>query len=121
MKKGFGDEDIQNTLSRLKSENLINDRVFASMFVEQREKFKPKSKFALAFELRQKGIETEIIEASIINIDEYASALSALEPKLKLWQGYDDEKLKKKIISYLKNRGFSYEVSLSTFNHVCRN
>ncbi|MBF0468758.1 MAG: regulatory protein RecX [Desulfamplus sp.] len=119
-KKGFDEDDIHNTIARLENENLVNDREFASMFVEQRERFKPKSKFALAFELRQKGIEAEIIESSIMDIDEYSSALSAVQSRLNLWQGHDNEKLKKKVMSYLKNRGFSYEVSLSTFNEICK-
>lgn len=117
-KKGFGDEDIKNTIAKLEKEKLLNDREFAVMFVEQRERFKPKSKFALAFELKQKGITDDTIETCIMDIDEYSSAWSALQPKLKMWQSYDYEKFKKKVMNYLKNRGFSYEVSLSTFNKV---
>lgn len=118
IKKGFDEKEILHTIERLEEENLLNDRAFASTFVEQRERFKPKSKFALSFELRQKGIEKETIEACTMDIDDYDSACAAIEPKLKLWKYYDDEKLKKKVVNYLRNRGFSYEVCISTLNHI---
>lgn len=117
-KKGFDEQVIQNTIAKLENDNLLNDPEFASMFVEQRERFRPKSKFALAFELRKKGIDAEIIDSCVMDIDEHASALSAVQHKLKLWHGYDDERLKKKIMNYLRNRGFSYEVCISTFNKL---
>jgi len=120
IKKGFSEEDIQNTVAKLEQENLLNDIDFASMFVEQRGRFKPRSKLALSFELRQKGIEKETIEACIMDIDDYASAWSAVQPKLKLWQGYYGDELKKKVMNYLKNRGFSYDVCISTFKQVCK-
>lgn len=117
-KKGFDEQIIDAAIAKLEQDNLLNDHEFASMFVDQRERFKPKSKFALAFELKKKGVEADIIESCLIDIDEYQSALSAIEPKIKLWQGYDGEKFKKKVMNYLRNRGFSYEVCISTFNKV---
>ncbi|MBF0112970.1 MAG: regulatory protein RecX [Desulfamplus sp.] len=120
-KKGFDEEVIQQTLSKLKDENLLSDQQFASMFVEQRERFKPKSKFALAFELKQKGVDPATIDSSLSEVDEYSSALSAVEPKLRLWQNYEPELLKKKVMNFLRNRGFSYEVCVATFNKIVIN
>ena len=117
-KKGFSQEAIDNTVIKLEKENLLNDKEFAAMFVEQRERFKPKSKFAIGYELRQKGIGVDTIESCVMDIDEYASALSAVKNKIKLWHSYDDDKFKNKIMNYLKNRGFSYEVSIATFNEL---
>ncbi|MGD9731728.1 MAG: regulatory protein RecX [Desulfamplus sp.] len=117
-KKGFDEQIIDAAIAKLEQDKLLNDHEFASMFVDQRERFKPKSKFALAFELKKKGVEADIIESCLIDIDEYQSALSAIESKIKLWQGYDREKFKKKVMNYLRNRGFSYEVCISTFNKV---
>ncbi|MBF0413619.1 MAG: regulatory protein RecX [Desulfamplus sp.] len=117
-KKGFDEEVIETTIEKLEQDNLLNDYEFASMFVEQRERFKPKSKFALAFELKKKGVEADIIESCVMDIDENESAFSAVQPKIKLWQSYDDERLKKKVMNYLRNRGFSYEVCISTFKRL---
>lgn len=117
-KKGFNEHDIEQTTAKLEQENLLNDKDFATMFVEQRERFKPRSKLALSFELKQKGISADIIDACMVNIDEYASAWSAIQPKLKLWKNYDDEKLKKKVMNYLNYRGFNYAICISTFSRI---
>ena len=118
IKKGFDEELVKSTITTLEHENFLNDHEFASIFVEQRERFKPKSKFALAFELKKKGIDADIINSSLIDIDEYEQALFAVQLKMKLWLDYDKEKLKKKVMNYLRNRGFSYEVCISTFNRL---
>ena len=41
-KKGFNPELIDQTISRLKQEKLLDDREFADLFVESRERFCPK-------------------------------------------------------------------------------
>ena len=118
-KKKFTSVTIEKTIEKLLQDRLLDDREFASLFVENREKFRPRSKFALAFELRQKGINDKIIDDVLKDIDEFKSAWYAVRPKLSLWHKFDDEKFKKKILNYLSNRGFSYDVSLSTYNR-CR-
>ncbi len=119
IKKGFDDTIVFETVTKLKQEKLLNDREFAAMFVEQRECFNPKSRFALSFELKKKGIDEAVIEEALMEIDEFTSAWNAVLSKLKVWQGYDNDKFKKKVMNYLKNRGFGYEVSRTTFEKAC--
>lgn len=119
LKKGFNDTVILETITKLEQEKLLNDREFAAMFVEQRERFNPKSRFALSFELKKKGIDKAVIEESLMEIDEFTSAWNAVMPKLQIWQGYDDDKFMKKVMNHLKNRGFSYQVSRTTFEKAC--
>ncbi len=113
-KKKFSSATIDKTIQRLLREHLLDDKIFADMFVENREKFRPRSKFALSFELKQKGIDEHIIDEAVKDIDELKSAWSAVKPKLCLWQNFDSTKFKKKIFGYLKNRGFSYDISAVT-------
>ena len=113
-KKKFTSATIDKTIQRLLEEHLLDDKIFAEMFVENREKFRPRSKFALSFELRQKGIDENIIEEAIKDIDELESAWAAIKPKLCLWQNFDSTKFRKKIFGYLKNRAFSYDISVAT-------
>ena len=54
IKKEFDEATVENTIEKLKRNNLLNDRDFASSFVESRQRFKPKSKFALSWELKQR-------------------------------------------------------------------
>ncbi|MFO7885406.1 MAG: regulatory protein RecX [Desulfobacteraceae bacterium] len=118
-RKKFKDEVIQETLDQLTRENLINDKAFAEYFVENREQFRPRSKFALRYELRQKGIDEALINHALMDIDEGKSAWAAVKPRIEVWKRHDSDAFKKKIMNYLKNRGFNYEISISTYKKAC--
>jgi regulatory protein len=117
-KKEVSVEIIDNTLGKLMDQNLLNDKEFARMFVESRERHKPRSRFALGCELRQKGIKENIIDDIVEEVDEEASAWNSVRPRLRTWQHLDMEPLRKKVFNYLQYRGFGYEVSLNTWNRV---
>jgi len=114
-KKKFNKDVVDEIIHILEDENLINDKIFASEFVLSREKIRPKSKFALKYELRKKGVSDFIIEDSIQGIDEYKSALAAIESKIQIWSKLDNDKFKSKMMNFLKNRGFNWEVFHETY------
>lgn len=116
-KKGFDSQVIDQTVSTLKQERLLDDREFAALFVESRERFRPKSRFALKYELRQKGISDAIIQETTAGVDDFDTALRAVKSKLGQWQNLDGETFKKKVMNHLRNRGFGYEVSISTYRN----
>jgi len=118
MKKEISSQVIDETLQKLMEGNLLDDVAFARMFVESRERHKPRSRFALTCELRLKGIKEGIIDMSIEGIDEEASAWNAVQPRLRAWQRLAPEKFKRKLFNYLQYRGFGYEISLSTWNRA---
>ena len=117
-KKEVSVEIIDSTLGKLMDQNLLNDEDFARMFVDSRERHKPRSRFALGCELRQKGIKENIIDDILEGVDEETSAWHAVSPRLRTWQHLDSESLRKKVFNYLQYRGFGYEVSLNTWNRV---
>lgn len=117
-KKGFDPELIDHTISRLKQENLLDDREFAALFVESRERFRPKSRFALGYELKKKGISTTIIHEALQDVDDGDAALRAVKAKIGQWQKLNAQAFKKKVMNHLRNRGFSYEVSISTLKSL---
>jgi regulatory protein len=114
--KKISSETILKTIEVLEEESLIDDRIFAKEFVATREKVRPKSKFALRYELRKKGISDSIIEYALKDIDENKSALAAVKPKLSIWITLDIKIMQKKMMNFLKNRGFNWETSLYVFN-----
>ncbi len=119
-RKKFASLTINKTINKLLKEKLLDDRSFACLFVENRERFRPRSKFALSFELKQKGVDEIIIDYAVKDIDDLKSAWTAVKPKLCIWQNLEDQKFKKKIFNYLKNRGFSYEISSAIYAKSCR-
>ncbi|MCD4744151.1 MAG: recombination regulator RecX [Desulfobacteraceae bacterium] len=120
-KKKFKDDVITEVLLMIEKEGLLNDSEFAAEFVSTREKIRPKSKFALRYELKKKGISDAIIEDAVKNIDECKSALAAIDSKLSIWLKLDKTKMKSKMMNFLKNRGFNWEISFSTYEKICEN
>lgn len=118
MKKQFDEMSIEKTIDKLQKENLLNDLDFAERFVESRKQFKPKSKFALSWELKQKGVDPSIITTVLKNFNDELSAWTAVKAKLSLWIHLEEKTFKKKIMNHLKNRGFGYEVSIAAFGRA---
>jgi len=114
-KKKFNDEIISKIILLLEDKGFVDDYKFALEFVTTREKIRPKSKFALRYELRKKGISDLIIDKAVCDIDEYQSALAAIDKKLSTWLHLDKQKIKTKMMNFLKNRGFNWEICIATY------
>lgn len=103
---------IDFTLQRLQETNLLNDTQFAQNWVESRKIFRPKSRKFLAFELRQKGLQDELIQQILQeNVDESALALDAARKYERKLQGLTWQNYRQKLTGFLGRRGFSYEIS----------
>lgn len=109
-------ESLQKDLfDRLKHFELVDDEKFAKWWITQRIEFRKKGKRALAFELRNKGIKSEVINnvLSEIDIDERGMALDLLAKKAGNW----DEQ---KCLRYLARRGFDWETAKSAVDDFMR-
>lgn len=111
IKQGFDKEAADDAIMELKAMGYINDRLFAHKYVSDRLKLKPKSKKALAYELCQKGIESELI-TEVVNEYELDESSIAYRIARKKYGKYDaaDPEVQRKIASFLSHRGFSYEI-----------
>lgn len=117
-KKGFNEDIVNHTVEMLLAKKYLDDVIFTRNFVESRINNKSKSKFALAYELNKKGIEPVIIEDVLKEYDDYNLALKAIEARIQLWAHLDSEKYNKKILNFLKNRGFNYDISISLLSKL---
>lgn len=120
LKKKFSSDTVDETVERMKEENLLDDEAFAEEFVRNRERLTPKSKRALKFELFRKGIEETVIDKAVEPVNEYEAALKAVSKKSALWEHLDKQEFKKKVFNFLKTRGFNFEVSMTTYMHLLR-
>jgi len=101
---------IEAVIKKLKQLKQINDSTFASWWVEQRTTFRPRGKFGLTMELRQKGIDKTIIEKSINKVDELPLATKLAQKKLKVYKKLPRKEFYQKMSAYLARRGFSWEI-----------
>jgi len=106
-------DEINGVIERLIELKYLDDKTFARQFIENRIRFKPKSAYALGFELRRKGIEPEIADELLTRLDDLELAWSAAMKKKRQWQHLDREKKKKKLMNHLKYRGFNQGVCVT--------
>jgi regulatory protein len=117
-RKGYTSETVTKTVDRLIHEKYLDDRAFARIWIETRERSRPRSAYALRCELRQKGIADEIIENALVDFDDENAAWLSVTSRLPSWQRLNQKDLKKKVMGFLHRRGFDYEISLNAFNRT---
>ena len=114
-------ESIKEELfNRLEHLEFLDDEKFAKWWIEQRNNFKPKAKRILKFELRNKGIGKEIIDKVIDEgeVDERKIAENLVAKKDRLWKGLVGYEKRKKIYSYLMQKGFDTEIIRSVVGEL---
>jgi len=108
--KGISEEVINNVIERLRRNSLVNDEQFAQAWVENRTEFRPRSRKALQFEMRQKGVSAPAIEQALANLEineEELAYQAALKQSRKL-NRLEKIDFRRKLSGFLARRGFSY-------------
>lgn len=112
------EEITEIVIKRLVDHKLLDDAQFAQTWVENRSEFRPRGRRALEFELKQHGVDPEIIERSLEAVDEEALAYQAAQKKARKIKKLDFQEFRKKMYPYLAQRGFYYDVISITTEQV---
>jgi len=104
-------ETILYVMDRLNHSDLVNDAAFAQNWVENRAALRPRSRRALAFELRKRGIQSEIIDQSIATVDDNELAYQAAQRQSHKLSHLEWKDFRQKMLRHLAQRGFNYETS----------
>jgi regulatory protein len=118
-KKGFSKSLINRIIHRLIEEKSIDDCAFAKSWIENRIRFKPRSIFALRFELKQKGVSDDIIDPLLTDLRDEQLACLCVEHRLHLFRRMKGDEIKKKLFTMLKRRGFGYQKILGAYDYAC--
>ncbi len=102
---------IDEVLGRLDRAGLVNDERFAQNWIENRSEFRPRSRRALAFELRSRGLAPEAIATALEQTDEEEMAYRAALKQSSKYRHYAWQEYRQKMIAFLARRGFSYSIS----------
>lgn len=109
-KKTSNEKIIKKVLGDLINLGLVDDKAFVDWWLDQRAAFRPKGKRALMMELRQKGIDNNLIQKAVAEkVDEKEAAASLVEKKLKTWVRLPREICREKLTGFLARRGFNWE------------
>lgn len=105
--------------SRLNKLDLLDDTKFAQWWIGQRLEFKQKSKREIQFELRQKGVNDQVIKIALeqSSIDETKLAKKQFEKNKYKWVKFDEKTQKQKALAFLARKGFNWETIKSVIKY----
>ena len=115
---GYDMEIIQQVIAKLKEQKLVDDTVFAQFWRDNRESFKPRSRRLIEAELRQKGVDAETIAEATASFDDELGAYKAAQRKASSLQDLDYPSFRKRLGTFLRQRGFSYELINHTIERI---
>lgn len=112
--KGYSQAIIEDVIADLRRVNLLEDYEFASGWIKDRLKNRPRGVSLLRQELIRKGIEKEIIEKALEEFypenEEVRIASELIRKREKRYRELDRKIARKRMSDFLLRRGFSYEV-----------
>ena len=108
-RSGFGDAAIEEVVTHLLHQSLLDDRAFAADWTQSRIQSRPRGRRLIEHELRAKGVSPEDAAAATSGVDDDATALALAVRRARLMQGLDRQTLIRRLSNYLLARGFSGE------------
>ena len=115
---GYDSECTEKAIARLKEQGLVDDIAFARFWKENRETFSPRSQRMTKLELRRKGLNSDIIEQVISEVDDRDSAYRAALSRARRLITSDYQDFRQRLGAYLGRRGFNYSVIKETTERV---
>ncbi|MFH0242077.1 recombination regulator RecX [Streptomyces sp. HK10] len=109
-------EDVaESVLSRLEDVGLIDDAAFADAWVESRHHGRGLARRALARELRHKGVDSELIDHAVEQLDqeqEEQTARALVERKLRATRGLERDRRLRRLAGMLARKGYPEGLAL---------
>ncbi|MBU1043240.1 MAG: recombination regulator RecX [Candidatus Omnitrophica bacterium] len=107
--KKFSDVVIREVLDFLSDLGYLNDLAFCRSWITNRRQLKPRSKRLITYELRQKGIDSDIIEQAfrvLGNASDLEIAQELASRKYEKLKQLPAETAKQRLIGFLQRKGF---------------
>jgi SOS response regulatory protein OraA/RecX len=104
--RGYGEDEVGQTLARLGEENLLNDSRFAGMWIEFRQKRRDEGGRRLVEGLQRRGVDRLTARAAVkaaACTDEYRAAFFRAKEKILARENID----KNALLSILLRKGYS--------------
>ena len=109
-KRAVPDEAAEEALDRFAELGYIDDAAFARAWVESRQRSRGLAASALRRELRDKGIDRELIDEVVADAvsddDERAAARLLVEKKLRSMRGVDNDTATRRLVGMLSRKGY---------------
>ena len=123
-KKEYPQPVIQQALDVLIELNYVNDQRFALEWGRYKINKQKLGKSRLYIELLNKGIDKEVLESTLAILyednPETELAIQCALKKINSLQVVEEEKKKRRLIQYLKRRGFSADIIYQSIKNVSK-
>lgn len=108
-RKGIEDDVAEQVLSRFAEVGLIDDAIFAQMWVTSRHRGRGLASRALTQELRRKGVADEAVAEAVATLDpevELATARALVDRKLVVTRGLPTDARVRRLAGMLARKGY---------------
>jgi regulatory protein len=113
---GADEQTIARVVLRLQAAGLLSDAEFSQAWVESRVRARPRSKRAIAWELRQKGIAEGHITAALAAVNDEDIARRAAQKYWPRLQRLSPAERKRKLYAALARQGFEHHTIIQTID-----
>jgi len=116
--QGFENKVIDNVVDKLCEHKLLGDDKFASLWVENRMTFRPRSRRMLTNELKQKGVAEDTIMHALEDVNDEDAAYQLGLHFIRKNRSLEWPVFRQKLYEYLVRRGFDYGTIKSVVRQV---
>ena len=110
--KGFSEPAIDAAMARVEGWNYVDDAAFARFWVENREANRPRGRRLLEQELRDKGVDRDIVRTAIdeADLDERTAATELARAKMRSYARLEPDVIRRRLSGFLARKGYGFDV-----------
>ena len=109
---------VEDTVSRLLREGLLDDADFARHWRQSRERRNPRSRSLIKRELEQRGVDGDLIDNALEDYDSSDAAYRAVSRYAARQAGKDHAAFDRRVSGHLARRGFEYSIIRKTLDRL---
>lgn len=119
-KREYSDEAIEIAIEKVQYWGYLDDAEFARLWVDNRVQHRPRGERLLAQELRQKGIDRDVISTVLeeTELNEYDAALELARKRAPRLANLDEQTRERRLSQYLARRGYGWDVIRPVLDEV---
>ena len=118
---GVPEEEREGVLQKLIEQRFIDDQRYAEAYMREKSNLAGWGARKIAFQLRQKGIDKEVISTTLSRLDSDAQLeqlITKLERKMRSTKAANSYELRGKLLRYGMGLGFDYEMTRSAIDKI---
>jgi len=124
-RRGFSAEEIDATIEQAEDAGLLDDRLFAKLWINDRLLHRPASRRAIASQLLEKGVAREVIEPLLDEAyppeREREVALRLASERYERLGGLDAAHRARRTVDHLARRGFRRSIAIQLVRRLEEN